>query len=33
VYRNYHIPRIQFRGDLHFHRRCGAVWRVRATRG
>jgi hypothetical protein len=33
VHRNYHNPRIQFRGDLHFHPRCAAVWRVRATHG
>src|SRR6266545_3497144 len=33
VYRNYRNSRIQFRGDLHLHRRCHAVWRGRATRG
>ncbi len=33
VYRSYRNPRIQFRGDLHFHSRCGAIWRIRATHG
>lgn len=33
VYRDYRSPRINFRGDLHFHDCCSKVWRQRAMRG